>query len=167
MRQEHESETSSADTEDGADLRDGREQRRHWLSVLAHALPRELERAFQQLPDPPEYTFLRRPETGLVLVEARTGGTGGLFYPGEATVTRCTIQLKDGTLGVGYVLGSDAQRAERVAVFDALLQNERLRGRLMTAVVEPLERRQKERRRLRRARAASTRVEFLTLRRGE
>ena len=60
--------------------------------------------------------FLRRPETGLVMLRGRAGGTGQAFNLGEASVTRCSVRLSDGQVGTGYVLGRDQRKAELVAV---------------------------------------------------
>ena len=141
--------------------------RRRWMSVLAQATGAEIERAWQALPEPPDYHVVRRPEVGLVMVRGRAGGSGAPFNLGEMTVTRCTVDLPSGMAGHGYVAGRDVRHAELAAVFDALLQNPLLTTRLEEAVIAPLEAGQREHRRQMAARSAPTRVEFFTLVRGD
>lgn len=140
-----------------------RRARQRWMGVLARASTEELERS---LPDPlPEggYSLLRRPETGSVMLRGRAGGTGERFNLGEATLTRCTLRLPDGTTGFGYVMGRKPRHAELAALFDALLQLPERRDHLMERVIEPLARQQKERRQAITARAATSKVDFFTM----
>ncbi len=141
--------------------------RQRWMSVLAQATGAEIERAWQALPERPEYRVVRRPEVGLVMVRARAGGSGAPFNLGEMTVTRCTVDLPSGMAGHAYVAGRNVRHAELAAVFDALLQDPLLTTRLEEAVIAPLEAGQRERRRQVAARSAPTRVEFFTLVRGD
>jgi alpha-D-ribose 1-methylphosphonate 5-triphosphate synthase subunit PhnG len=141
--------------------------RQRWMSVLAQATGAEIERAWQALPERPEYRVVRRPEVGLVMVRGRAGGSGAPFNLGEMTVTRCTVDLPSGMAGHGYVAGRNVRHAELAAVFDALLQDPLLSAGLEEAVIAPLEAGQRERRRQVAARSAPTRVEFFTLVRGD
>src|SRR5262245_9260483 len=100
-------------------------ERREWLGVLARAPESSLE-AWARAGGLPRYTWLRRPETGLAMVRARTGGTGAKFNLGEMTITRCALRLENGTVGVAYVQGRSARKAELMAVADAMLQGERV-----------------------------------------
>jgi alpha-D-ribose 1-methylphosphonate 5-triphosphate synthase subunit PhnG len=137
------------------------------MSVLAQAPPAELAAVLDDVVDRPAYRLLRRPETGLVMVRGRAGGTGMQFNLGELPVTRCSVELDDGTVGHAYVGGRNHAHAEMAAWLDALLQDERLRPRLERALIEPLAARQDARRRTRAERAAETKVEFFTMVRGE
>ena len=101
------------------------------------------------------------------MVRGRAGGTGVRFNLGEATVTRCAVELDDGTVGHAYVLGRDRRHAELAALFDAMLQTSGRREAIERDVIVPLAEAGLERRRAAEARAAATRVEFLTLVRGE
>ncbi|CAH1663308.1 MULTISPECIES: phosphonate C-P lyase system protein PhnG [unclassified Chelatococcus] len=141
--------------------------RRSWLSVLARAPRDELEAAFADVPECPEHRFLRQPEIGLVMVQGRAGGSGNAFNLGEMTVTRCALQLADGTIGLGYVQGRDRRRAEIAAIIDALLQVPERRADLETVVIAPLAAAQAARRDARSRKAASTKVEFFTMVRGD
>ena len=141
--------------------------RRRWMSVLAKAQLDELERAWADLPDKPAYDWLRRPEVGMVMVRARTGGSGGQFNLGQMTVTRCALRLATGEAGVGYVQGRSKRHAELAAVFDALLQDAARRPQLEDSIVAPLEAAHLARRAERSRKANATKVNFFTLVRGE
>jgi alpha-D-ribose 1-methylphosphonate 5-triphosphate synthase subunit PhnG len=141
--------------------------RQHWMSVLAKARSDEVEAAWEALDDRPGYRVLRGPEVGLVMVQGRAGGTGLRFNLGEMSVTRCTVELDGGPTGHSYVCGRDTRHAELAAVFDAMLQVQARRDGVERYVITRLAHAQAERQRRARARAAATRVEFLTLVRGE
>lgn len=141
--------------------------RRRWMSVLAVAPLEALEARWAALEDRPRYEMLRRPEVGLVMVRGRAGGTGARFNLGEMTVTRCTVQLADGTLGHAWIGGRDHRHAELAAVFDALLQDPARTVVLTASLVEPLAGAREARRQAAQARAAASRVEFFTMVRGD
>ena len=141
--------------------------RRRWMAVLAQASPEELERRWQEVPAQPPYRMLRPPETGLVMVRGRAGGTGMRFNVGEMTVTRCALELDGGAVGVAYVRGRDRRHAELAAMLDALLQDPARRDDLERTVVAPLAEAQTARRRAAAERVAPSRVEFFTMVRGD
>lgn len=144
------------------------DERARWMSVLARAPAPALAQRDAMLPG--DRLWLRRPETGLVMVRGRAGGTGAQFNLGEMAVTRCAVRLVDGTVGHAYVAGRDAAHAERAAVVDALMQQAAGRGELAAAWdawIAPLEAVLAERAGTVAARAAATRVEFFTVVRGE
>jgi alpha-D-ribose 1-methylphosphonate 5-triphosphate synthase subunit PhnG len=140
-------------------------ERANCFAVLADAPTAALEQALHSV-DLPDFTVLRQPETGLVMVRGRMGGTGRRFNVGEVTVTRCAVAIGD-VIGHGYVRGRDRRKAELVALCDALLQTRATREALLAHVITPLERELAQRRALVASRAAATRVEFFTLVRGE
>jgi len=137
------------------------------MAVLAQASPEELERRWQEVPAQPPYRMLRPPETGLVMVRGRAGGTGMRFNVGEMTVTRCALELDGGAVGVAYVRGRDRRHAELAAMLDALLQDPARRDDLERTVVAPLAAAQTARRRAAAERVAPSRVEFFTMVRGD
>jgi alpha-D-ribose 1-methylphosphonate 5-triphosphate synthase subunit PhnG len=149
---------------DGSSLR---AQRQRWMGVLARADVDALERGLVALPISPTYEILRAPETGLVMMRGRAGGDGAPFNVGEMTVTRCVVKPAGGPLGFGYVAGRDRRHAELAAVFDGLLQQEALREPLLARVIEPLARAQAQARQERWSEAATTKVDFFTVVRGE
>jgi alpha-D-ribose 1-methylphosphonate 5-triphosphate synthase subunit PhnG len=145
--------------------------RQHWMSVLARASTIELERAWHTIIPSPGFTWLRRPETGLTMLRARIGGTGSQFNLGEASVTRCALRLDaaDGTslTGMSWVLGRDQRHAELAAAFDALLQDPARGPRLEQTLVRSLAASQAARREKASRKAASTKVDFFTMVRGD
>ena len=141
--------------------------RQEWMAILAKARPEDLEEAWRFLREKSKYRFLRPPETGLVMVRARAGGTGRQFNLGEVTVTRCTVQTEGGITGTAYVRGRGRRHAELAALFDALLQDPSRHASLMDDVIRPIERSIRERNAMIVKKAAGTRVEFFTMVRGD
>lgn len=141
--------------------------RARWMSALAQAEPSAVAAAWAALATRPAYRVLRGPETGLVMVRGRAGGTGAPFNLGEMTVTRCSVELADGPVGHAYVAGRDTRHAETAAVLDALLQDEAAGPALEAMVIVPLLAAREARQQAVRARAAGTRVEFFTMVRGD
>jgi alpha-D-ribose 1-methylphosphonate 5-triphosphate synthase subunit PhnG len=137
------------------------------MAVLAKSSPLDLEKAWEKLSHPPAYSCLRKPEVGLVMVQARAGGNGPRFNLGEMTVSRCTVQVEGGYVGSAYVAGRSPGHAEAAAVLDALLQDEGRHDFIMKEIILPLEDILKEQRNREAALADSTRVEFLTMVRGD
>ncbi|NQV48808.1 MAG: phosphonate C-P lyase system protein PhnG [Rhodospirillaceae bacterium] len=127
----------------------------------------DLEQGWANLSDRPEYKFLRAPETGLVMIRGRAGGTGQAFNMGETTVTRCAVKLANGSTGHAYVAGRNRRHAELAAVFDGLMQCKDYRLMLDGALLAPIERKLVSRRQQAAAKTAATKVDFFTLVRGE
>lgn len=137
--------------------------RQRWMSVLAKSDPAAIESACKPLGELPRAQWLRQPETGLVMVRARAGGTGAKFNLGEVAVTRCALRLDSGTVGMAWVRGRDAHHAELAARLDAMLQEPRHHRMVHQQVIEPLAALQAARRELTARKAAATKVEFYTL----
>lgn len=143
-----------------------------WMSILAKSDPEELGRVWESLDDKPKWRWLRKPETGLVMVRGRAGGTGAAFNLGEMTVTRCAVVTKSdeggrGFTGQGYLAGRDRRHAELAALFDALLQDASRRPVLEDTLLKPLEDELAAKRRTASVKSAATKVDFFTLVRGE
>ena len=88
--------------------------RAQWLAVLARAPLALLEEVLQtHIQATPHW--LRRPETGLMMVEARAGGNGERFNLGEMTVTRCALRLSNAPVhrhvGIAYIVGRSHRHA--------------------------------------------------------
>ena len=67
-------------------------KRSEWMALLARSPLEMLEQALKRyVTDTP--LWLRRPETGLMMIEGRMGGTGARFNVGEVTVTRGALGL--------------------------------------------------------------------------
>lgn len=137
------------------------------MAVLARSDIRDLEAAWHHLKMPPSYTWLRHPETGLVMLRARAGGSGAKFNLGEASVTRCTLRTAPGFTGVSYLLGRSYRHAELAALFDALLQDETRYAELKSGLIDRLAAAQAVLRDAASRKAAATKVDFYTIVRGE
>jgi alpha-D-ribose 1-methylphosphonate 5-triphosphate synthase subunit PhnG len=149
------------------------------MRVLALSSTPELEAAMQALGELPAHRWLRKPETGMTMVQGRSGGTGARFNLGEMTITRCALTLSPATMpnalsasdkdriGIAYVQGRSARHAEYAAIADALLQSPAWHEQVAHLVLAPLQ----DARRTRLARLAEalaqTRVDFFTMDRGE
>lgn len=139
--------------------------RQNWMSLLAGARPERLDALFPR-DRLPGFTFLRKAETGLVMLRGRQGGTGSPFNIGEATMTRCSIRLVDGTIGHAFVMGRSHEHAVRAAVCDALLQGSQ-GEHLAREIIAPLARDRAERERRMALKNAATKVDFFTMVRGD
>lgn len=140
--------------------------RQQWMSVLAKSSLQALEQAWNDLQTKPDYQFLRPPETGLVMVRGRAGGSGMRFNLGEMSMTRCVIQLDNQQTGYAYIAGRSQRHSELAAVFDALLQLPQQQSDLLTTLIEPLAQALQQQRQQQAAKAAATKVDFFTLVRG-
>ncbi len=134
------------------------------MRVLALVPWAELEKLTQDFAGH-AHDILRGPEIGLVMLRGRIGGSGAPFNFGEATVTRCTVRLADGTEGHAYVMGRNGEHAKRAALCDALLQTET--ANQMRAIISQLELVLQQRKTTAAAKAAATKVDFFTLVRGD
>lgn len=141
--------------------------RRTALGILSRSPAGLLAERLARVEDLPGFTWLRKPETGTMMLRGRVGGDGELFNLGEATLTRCTLRTDDGSVGVGTVLGRNAAKAEQVALCDALLQRPATASRVLSEVIGPLAEAEQERQVREAAEVAASRVDFFTLVRGE
>ncbi|MGB3407750.1 MAG: phosphonate C-P lyase system protein PhnG, partial [Jannaschia sp.] len=78
--------------------------RADWIGLLGRAPAKAVAGHFADLGVLPEADWLRRPETGTVMVRGRAGATGAPFNLGEVTATRCALRL-DGLEGHAIVQG--------------------------------------------------------------
>lgn len=143
-----------------------RSARRDWMRLLAKAplvmLEAWMRRAGEGRPLPAR-VWLRKPESGLVMLRGRAGGTGEAFNFGEMTVTRCTLRVETGEVGVAYVGGRSQRKAEIAALADALLQSADWRAATLERLIEPLRAHLDAQAARDRRKAQATRVEFFTL----
>jgi alpha-D-ribose 1-methylphosphonate 5-triphosphate synthase subunit PhnG len=142
-------------------------ERKHWMGVLAKSLNQELEQAWEKLEPKPEFTFLREPEMGLVMVRARAGNTGQRFHLGEMAMTRCVVMLRNGIAGHSFVAGRCPRKSELAAIFDALLQDPIRHDEIADSLIQTLVRTQAERKAKKLSESGATKVEFFTMIRGE
>lgn len=143
--------------------------RAHWMALLARAPIDILEPALHGHAALPA-RWLRAPETGLMMVQGRAGGTGERFNLGEVTVTRCALRVEadaaegaEPTVGVAYVLGRSHRQGQLAALADALLQDPARQAALDASLLDPIRRHLAQAQSERQARAASTRVDFFTV----
>lgn len=114
----------------------------------------------------PDFTWLRQPEVGTVMVQGRAGGTGAPFNFGETTVTRCALEIAGSVVGHAYVQGRRKACAQAAALVDALMQTDAA-GRADAEILEPIQREMAQAKQKRAEKAAATKVDFFTLVRGE
>lgn len=141
-------------------------ERREWMQLLARApismLENWMHRAGEGGPLPGR-AWLRKPETGLVMLRGRAGGAGERFNVGEMTLTRCVLRIDSGEVGVAYVKGRSQRKAELAALADALLQSVPWREAVLRGLIEPVRARLQAEAARERYKAQATRVEFFTL----
>ncbi len=141
--------------------------RRAAMAVLSRADSDDLRDLWQVWANKPDFEVLRGPETGLVMLRGRIGGGGASFNVGEATVTRATVRLEDGTIGHSYALGRDQEKARLAALFDALWFNEGNRDAVQSQVLDVLTKKHDAADAKARNQAAATKVDFFTMVRGD
>ena len=136
-----------------------------WMALLARAPVELLEQALgEQAHHSP--LWLRKPETGLMMIEARAGGTGERFNLGEISVTRCALRLSssqtDGPVGIAYVLGRSHKHARLAAMLDAIFlatPDEDFQEKILSPIKQYLHAQSLARS----EKAASSKVEFFTV----
>jgi len=135
-----------------------------WMALLSRAPLPLLEQALAAQATIP-MQWLRKPETGLYMVQGRAGGTGARFNLGELTVTRCALRVggDDSAVGVAYVMGRNHRQAQLAAVADALLQDPAQHERIDDTVLQPVRQFLALQQAQRAARAQSTKVDFFTV----
>jgi len=141
--------------------------RQRRLSVLAKAPAKELLSCWKQTGFNPPVELLRGPETGLVALQGRAGGTGQPFHVGEVSATRVTVRIGSGQVGHAMISGRDTRKAQLVAVIDALAQDPAHADMIEEVIVAPLETLASEADAKLREETAATRVNFFTMVRGE
>jgi len=149
-----------------------RTARRRRMEALALADDTILEAEAARYSGSFSYTFLRRPEAGLVMLEGRAGNSGQRFNLGEMLVTRCVVRLEsqDNSAvaeGYAFIQGNRPRHAELAAVFDAMLQLDNWTESLERSLIAPLIAAREEQLRKRAKKTARTKVDFFTLVRGE
>jgi alpha-D-ribose 1-methylphosphonate 5-triphosphate synthase subunit PhnG len=144
----------------------GQARRKAAMAVLAHSDAADIAGRLAAIALPP-HENLREPENGLVMVRGRTGGDGSPFNLGEATVSRAAVRLASGEVGFGYVLGRDREKAQLIALCDALIQTAGHADAVERQVLAPLRAALVSERKQKAAEAAATRVDFYTMVRGE
>jgi len=141
--------------------------RQAWMAVLARAEVHILEDAWSSFCEKLDYTVLRAPETGMVMVRARAGGEGQRFNLGEMTVTRCVVRMETGRQGHAYIAGRNKRHAILAATFDALLQDPAHHDRIERSVLAPSRHALSAKQDKTAKKVAATRVDFFTMVHGD
>ena len=140
--------------------------RRNRMAVMARSGTTRLQEMWAGLNLDPAYKLLRGPESGLITLRGRVGGTGEAFNVGEATVTRASVKL-DGLVGHAVALGRDGAKARIAALVDALCHRLTMAVLIDAEMIAPLQRELDAADEKRRRQTAATRVDFFTMVRGE
>jgi alpha-D-ribose 1-methylphosphonate 5-triphosphate synthase subunit PhnG len=141
-------------------------RRKAAMAVLAHSKATDIAVRLGAIVLP-AHENLREPENGLVMVRGRIGGDGSAFNLGEATVSRAAVRLATGEIGFGYALGRDRNKAQMIALCDALIQSSGHADTIEAGVLAPLRAAISSERDRKAAETAATRVDFYTMVRGE
>lgn len=150
----------------GTALSPAQERRKARIEFLGRATPQEMDLLIGEVGGFLKVEDLRGPETGLVMIRGRMGGTGAQFNFGEATVSRATVRLSNGTVGHGHRLGTDKQAARLAAILDALGETPEARDAVSNLVAQIASRTNEADARLQ-DETAATRVDFFTMVRGD
>lgn len=154
-------------------------QRQRWMAILAKADPIDLEQYLTSLDAIPDYSLLRGPDIGLVMVQGRMGGTGHPFNVGEMPMSHCVVQLDSiGSSieespqskvvhGFGYIAGRSLHHAQLAAIVDGLLQLPDWHRQVWDKVIQPLATIAEAKRVQQRQQTDATQVNFFTLQRGQ
>jgi len=145
-----------------------RTPRADWMALLARAPMDLLEQGLAPHAGLCRTEWLRRPETGLYMVQGRAGGTGERFNLGEVTVTRCALRslgpdTHHSPVGVAYVMGRQHRQAELAALADALLQQPAHHEALEQTLLQPVRQRLAQQAARHQAQVQSTKVDFFTV----
>jgi alpha-D-ribose 1-methylphosphonate 5-triphosphate synthase subunit PhnG len=146
-------------------------KRQAWLALLARAPTPMIDKVIgmQSIP----IQWLRQPETGLMMVQGRIGGSGERFNVGEVTVTRCALRIaqlsnassgnENAAIGVSYIIGRSHKHARLAAIADAILQDPTQHDAIESTLLAPLREHLKTLQSQRHEKAQSTKVDFLTV----
>lgn len=149
------------------DLPEFTSKRKDWMALLARAPQNLLENRIGQYEVSHSIKWLRRPETGLMMVQGRVGGSGERFNFGEITVTRCALRIGDieenSPLGISYVMGRNHRQAQLAAMADALLQNFSLHADLESNLLKPIRQILQEKYLQTQKETQTTKVDFFTV----
>jgi alpha-D-ribose 1-methylphosphonate 5-triphosphate synthase subunit PhnG len=141
--------------------------RETWIGLLGSADCTDLESAVEKFNPAAAYDYIVKPETGMLMVQAKADGSNARFNLGEITVSKCILKVNGQYLGAGWTMGSDLRHAELAALFDGLLQDPEYHQAINETLIPLLREKQKARNDRLLKDAADTKVDFFTLKRGE
>ncbi len=137
------------------------------LSTLAKSELKNIQSLWQNSIDDFDFEFIRQLESGMVMMTARSGGTGEPFNLGEVSISRCAIRLNTGETGIGYVQGRNKQHAIHIALIDALAQSKEHSESILQDVIQPLQLILQQQQNKQKVEANKSKVDFFTMVRGE
>lgn len=141
--------------------------RQRAMSAFAQAKRQELADGLADYAVESNWSFLRKPETGLIMARGRMGGSDAPFNFGEVTVTRCSVLLESGESGHATIMGRDKEKARLAALADARWQNETGKVQMESRIVAPVLKRLAAEDDMVRCETEATKVDFFTMSRGE
>ncbi len=164
--------TSCAHSAKAQDHAPHTQARQRWMRAFALGQEATLEAALQSCDPAPIYTFLRKPEAGMIMLEGKAGNSGQRFNLGEMLVTRCAVSVKEHSKnqmneGHAYIMGNNPKHAIMAALLDALMQDSAYTSTLEKTLVAPLLATHEAQRNSVTAETARTKVDFFTMVRGE
>ncbi len=141
--------------------------RQEWMRLLALAPEEELCRFMRPFAARVPHSFLRKPESGLLMTEGKTGNIR--FNLGEMLITRCAIILsgEQERRGFAWISGNRPEHASLAALCDALMQLPEYHKPFSEQLFCVLYSKEAEKRAAKERETAPTRVEFFTMVRGE
>ena len=143
------------------------DERKSAMRILSLTSADVLEQKYDSFDQKPDWTFARKPETGLVMTRGRIGGGGSPFNLGELTVTRAAVTLESGETGHAYCHGRNQRKAAIAAFFDAAFQSATLKSRVEAEVLAPCAKDLEASDIKAKQEAAATKVDFFTMTRGD
>jgi len=144
-----------------------KKNRKAWMGLLSCADPEDLETIRKNLDALIDYIYIVKPETGMIMVQAKADGSKQRFNLGETTISRCILKVRGQYLGASWIMGSSLKHAELAALFDALLQDPEYNKKLTIPLLQLLQEKEKTKNAKIARDAVDTKVEFFTLKRGE
>lgn len=108
------------------------EQVTHILGKASIETLRDIE---QIITSASEIRSLKPPHTSLVMMGVEDSVRRTPFYLGEVFVTKCAVSV-DKTIGYGYAMGDDADRAYFMAVIDAALAQDHPRMGIIQGILD-------------------------------
>lgn len=150
-------------------------ERQIWMAIVAKAPLEDLETKWSSLTARraiPNWTWIRPPEIGLIMIRSCAERQGQPFHLGEIPIARCGVQIQpdsagDPVMGFGYVAGRSKRHAALAALVDGLMQLSDWHDPVWDEVLEPLQIEAADRKAQHQRQTAATQVNFVTMRRGE
>lgn len=138
-----------------------------WLRYWSMLDADEIDKAVASLGDGWQITDLRKPRSGLALMQLRDGALGDCFYPGEIPWSRAHVSIKDtnGTSGEGAAdcMDDRVMHVRNMAILDAVLGSRLDSWERVAALLDKGHQRWVQRKGQRDALLEKTRVEFSRL----